>query len=220
MGHLTISDPALSRKLTTIQRVKQDLGLLDDDMTNDVQIERSIDLASAMAERYCNRVFASQTYVESIEGNDSAYLYLSNYPIIDLVNIVRQNSPVTDYTIIPDTGALYREYGWSATTPIGWGGLSLRSIGQALPLYVVTYEAGYVLPDDPINRTLPADLEFAVATLARYLYDISSTNLGISTISVDGLSVSYRPDYGKDTVGTYPIPPYMRGLFEPFVRYL
>ena len=64
--------------LTTLADVKEYLDIEADDNAYDSLIQRLITASSSQVETYCNRVFETQDYSESYDGNASDILFMNN----------------------------------------------------------------------------------------------------------------------------------------------
>lgn len=127
------------------------------------------------------------TYVEVIRDLTSAYeLFLSQRPVTSITSLVEDASTLTegtDFQVNAGVGSLDRLSTDSITT---WG------FSKA----TITYVAGYILPDDADNRTLPYDIEEAcIYTVRARMSELDSTNADaeIRSESLDGIySASYE----------------------------
>ena len=145
--------------LTTYAEVKLQLGLADD--THQSFIEMQINVVSNKIASYCNRNFMEQTYTdEKYKGDDTLELVLNQRPITALTTLSIDDKDVTtsDVEIESETGILYYESVFSSN---GYVCGITRHPDLRYNNIKVTYDAGYILPDDAINRTLPYDLEQA-----------------------------------------------------------
>lgn len=150
--------------LTTLEAVKEELGIDQQDESQDSYIERMIGAASGAIARYCDRQFARRTVTESVPGQDMPTVYLSLAPIVEIESVRVNGVEVDpgDYVIdYPDEGALRRI---GSVWP--WSGRMMRFIdteriaGSEVPNITVTYTGGYILPGDD-DRDLPYELELA-----------------------------------------------------------
>jgi hypothetical protein len=108
---------------------------IEADTASDAQLADEITACSLTIATMCNRVFAKQDYRETFvfhSGEATAVLTLSRYPVDEIAEITLDGMAVneTEYEIEPSSGMVYRIGGkWSSRV-------------------VVTYTAGFDLPDD------------------------------------------------------------------------
>jgi hypothetical protein len=146
--YTTIVTPAVDRNLVTLDDLREQLRVRPGDVANDSWLTKVIARASLAAERYCNRIFAKQTYSDvflaGVTGATDEPLILSQAPVDPAtVEVTLDGAVMTadGYQIEPLAAHLWRSgtY-WSNTA-----GLS------------VNYDAGF----DPV----PADVQQAVLDL-------------------------------------------------------
>ena len=144
--------------LTTIEAVRQQLGLDPSDTSQDAVLARMINSASDAIRTYCDRDFARAQRADRLEGPGRPVLLLPLYPVIRVESVTADGIPVLpeEYDVDVQAGRLVRRGG-------SWPG------GPGLTVEVV-YEAGYITPEQARNglgeRDLPYDLEEAcIATV-------------------------------------------------------
>jgi len=145
--------------LTTVETAKEYLQLDLSDTRYDNLLTRQINAASGLIERYCGRHFEKAEYTDKLYGNGRKKILLGQYPIVEVIEVLVDDVPVTDYEVLAEEGMLYREMCWP------WSGylvgLASDPVGKRKNIQV-RYKAGYVLPKDMTPedpRTLPYDLE-------------------------------------------------------------
>ena len=158
--------------LCTLANVKLLLGI--GDTTKDTLLEMLITKASAAICAHTGRVLKRATYTaEPYAVNGQLYLYLRQWPIQTLTSVTLGGVVLTvneDYYLSAADAAAGRLY-----RPQGWSGKYLTR-GLVPDAYegdrdiLITYEAGYYLPDDGEYEagaadSLPADLQ-AIAEAA------------------------------------------------------
>lgn len=151
-----------SGALTTVEDVKEQLGIDSSDHSKDNLIIRKINSATLMIERYIGRSIKAQNFTEYYDGGgDSGELTLRNYPIISVTSLSSRNvSDNKDDFTASDSG----DYFIDSTG----GRLKLLSgLYGAWDEWKVVYRAGY--------ETVPADLAEACATLAGFYVDGASS---------------------------------------------
>lgn len=168
--------------LTSVLNLKGVLDIKADDNTRNGLLELYINAASQYIERYCDRIFKLNTtpYVEYHSGGDMNFLMTRQYPIVEIVKIVVDNS--RDFTD-PDDELDQDDYGTADNDET----IVLEGI---FPLGTeniqVTYRAGYA--------EVPGDLEVACLFLAEWYYrqkmrgDMGRTSVSKGDESVGVLS--------------------------------
>jgi hypothetical protein len=157
---VTVTVPATTYDLVTLAIVKSDWNITDTSF--DSFLARSISRCSAAAAQYCNRVFPSETVVEtffaerdvqpmmSFNGVDP--LGLTRWPLGTITSVVEGIGtaavtlyPTSDYFAIPENGFLLRL--GSDGQPRNWPATKI----------VVTYAGGFA--------SIPLDVQDAVSRM-------------------------------------------------------
>jgi hypothetical protein len=205
---LTVITPALSYRLTSEVRARDQLQLSVEAVPGPYLLDL-IDAASFAIANHCNRAFARETVTETVRPCGSGPLILSRAPVVGDVAVLLDGNAVT-----PDTmecnrsaGLLYRLDGWRRSP---WYGRSA----------VVTYTAGWILPEDsafgtalPADR-LPADVEQACLTLVAARIAGRGRDPMLRSESTEGVgSASYiaTADMGA-------MPPQATAALAPYLR--
>lgn len=148
----TVTTPASSYDLTTLDNVKAELDITDG--KQDPALKRYITSASTAAAQYCNRKFQAETVQDEIICSDHftwqvsgrfEVLQLARWPLITVVSVTEDGQVLTegtDFLVDPPIGALYR---------LDANGNRIKWSTQPK---VVQYEAGYA--------EIPSDVEDAV----------------------------------------------------------
>lgn len=154
---LSLTTIATTRRLTRLERVKQDLDITAS--TYDALLLRLIDEATAAIEAFCNRPygFARQVYSETLPGFGDVHLGLACAPLVAVSSVTYNSTDtITDYSIADrDHALLYRRVGWAWTAQVDagftgrqrWPGFGNPLPRSEEPLYTVAYTAGYLLPE-------------------------------------------------------------------------
>lgn len=167
---VTVTTASTVSNLTTLARLEAELGITygADDATDDALLGM-IARASSAIEAECGRKFAVETVYETLKGSNSQLLGLTRAPIVSVTEVLEDSVAITDYSIgDANEGALYREGGWRRAFGVsgngGWDSIAYSSGyilpgGAATERYIVTYRAGYTLPEliDPFVPLDPAD---------------------------------------------------------------
>lgn len=212
---VTVITPASSKQLTTVARVKDDLGISGS--TDDTVLGRMIDRASRRIVSYCNREFAQETISETVKAYGGHNLLMSRAPIVSVTSIAYDGTtiPATDYELAePGAGLIYSPYGWQDTAQRYNGASLIPATESRRNLYTVVYVAGYILPSMVGTVDLPADIEEACIELTRAFFSGRKTDPGIQSEQVpDVYSVTYR-----DTSGGDGMPSQIADLLAPYRR--
>lgn len=192
---LSIVTPADSFDLTTLPRVKAELGI--DNQAEDENLARWITAASDIVSGHCKRVFAAQTYQETFrlaEWRDA--LLLSRYPVTAITSIVENDATLDpgDAEVHSDNGTLIRLIG---DRPAWW------SRGKI----VVTYTAGFADAD-----ALPAAIEQAAIKVTTMLRHAASRDPLVKSTSVPGV---LDQTFWVGGIGDDGLPPDVRALLTP-----
>lgn len=165
--------------LTTVATVEDELGIASS--TETARLERMINIASAAAESYCDRVFYRDTAIaEKVEGTDGPLMFLSRGPVHSITSVVYLTTTLdtTEYEIRDSGGHEQTIYNLNGS----WRRGSIRRndtsqtqvAGFERYGYTVTYDAGWYTPkqdddDVTVTRDLPYDIEGAVIAMVSFL---------------------------------------------------
>lgn len=173
----------LSYALTSLQDVKETLGINAGTTTSDNLLTRKINQATEMIERYCGRRFKATTYTdEEYDATYGSQLILRQRPINTLTSISQRNSTqnISSWDAIDpsfyfyDANAGLIEGVFSFGVGFGGGGWNR---------YKVTYNAGYT--------TIPSDLAEACVTLAAYLFKNPTSGTGVKSQTEGSRRIEY-----------------------------
>lgn len=156
----------LSYALTTVQDVKESLGISSGDTSKDNLVTRKINQATEMIEGYCglpaDHHFKQTTYTNEVYNNPgSNQIVLGMRPVTSVTSFGYIDSPESgsDYTDVDSQDYFIDENA-------GFLNLNFNTWGN-WDAYRVTYVAGY--------STIPADLAEAAVILAGYLVENASS---------------------------------------------
>ena len=148
--YTTVIGPAAERNLVSLDDLREQLRVRPGDVANDSWLQKCIARASLAAERYCNRIFAQQTYMDSFLGGAQGMagepLILSQAPVDpESLELTLDGALLTagDYALEPLAGHL-----WRVSEPKAWS----SSAGMS-----IVYAAGFA--------DVPADVQQAVLDL-------------------------------------------------------
>ena len=214
--------------LTTLATLKDALGITVS--TYDDKLKRAINVATGLITRWCGRSFHRESFTdERYPWKGGVRLVLKRAPILTLTSIeFYQSTTPLDSTLweIEDAtaGIVYLRATIPTFARTRWGIAQDGQPGTEPPDMLVTYEAGYVTPEqadtggafDGQTVTLPDEIEQAAIELAAHIY---STPVGfaggeVQSETLGDASISYRADEG--TNADKAIPPYIRSKLSPF----
>jgi uncharacterized phiE125 gp8 family phage protein len=154
----------LSYALTTVDDVKELLGIASSDHSKDNLITRKINQATRQIEAYCGRRFKETTYTqEGYTASNTNQLVLRQRPITSFTSLEARDSSLNEDDFETLDANLY-----FANNSAGVLDLNFNASGS-WGRYRVSYSAGYA--------TIPEDLAEACATLAAYYTDNPSGTL-------------------------------------------
>lgn len=187
--------PLRSNALTTVSECKAQLDIPVAETKYDAYLERLINTASQQIERYCNRKFQVENYVEIFDGGGVDQQLLSHFPVIAVDKVCVDSSRVFgDDTIIPASG-------------FALVGNVLQRLGYTWGNYQqsvkVSYSAGF--------SEIPADVEDACLLLVELRYRMKQDRrLGRESQSKAGEDITFIsgwPQEVKDILDEYKVIP-------------
>jgi hypothetical protein len=170
---LTILTPAASVALTDLARVKADLAISG--TADDTYLTAIIDDVSIAIASWCGRVFAREEVTETFRPAKRVdALPLSRWHNVDIsaVTIDGESHDITDIEV--DGSLLYKLDADGDRTQ--WERAKI----------VITYEAGYLLPEDD-DRDLPLDIERACIAIVKADYFGRTRDPNMRSDATDGL---------------------------------
>lgn len=196
---LTVTQAATVTALTTLQRVKAELGIADG--ASDSILSSKISEASSDIEAQLNRVFRRETVQETFWGAPFSInaLVLERTPLGDIDSVVVDGEAVesSEWRADPEAGLLYRLTADGYEAAWCWS----KSI-------VVTYAAGYLLPGES-GATLPPVIEAAAVELVASYWSARGRDPRVRVEDIPGVM---RTEYWVGAVGAAgQLPP---GVFD------
>lgn len=218
--------PLKDNALTTLEQVKQMLGIPEDELSpestdeerstvliRDNIIVNMINAASAWFESQTGRNFKLAKYKERYQGSSSQELCLRQYPIVS-VERVTDTTAGTDFNPSQYSieyrghiGVIWKDDGWA---------LQSYNYGLAFdPLFSkryleVEYTAGYVLPKDATEdnpSTLPSDIEAVIWEMAQQQYKLMQDGaFNLASFSISDVSWTWDKEQKQswlDTIAAY-----------------
>ena len=189
--------------LTTVSTVRAELGLTYcEGASSDEVLERYINAASAQFESWTGRKWYYKAgHTERVKGYATELLRVRQHvPIVTLTSIEFDHGLTTStidtnsYELADETQGfpayIRRRAGvWRDTRDVAFGVTARRIAGSARGLYIVTYDGGYVTPqqaDDGVGaRTLPYDVEDAVLDYVAMRMAQQGTDTTIRRLEMD-----------------------------------
>lgn len=218
---VTVTTAATTKQLTTVARVKEDLGITAP--TFNTLISRKIDQASAMIVRACRQELARQVYSETIKGRGGNILTLDRTPIVSVASVSYKGValPAASYNIEDaEAGFLFNGNGWNDSAYRSFGLSGAAEDASRKAEYTVVYTAGFWLPGmtgTVVAPTLPEEIEYETCELAKMLYLSKDRDQSIQSESVVNVgSVTYRSAEAGVSSGT--IPASIIGAIAPWIR--
>src|ERR671915_2249648 len=107
---VTVTVPPSTTKLIALADLKALLGITDS--ASDTLLGNIIQRGSDAIARFCNRVFAQRTVIETLPGPGGQLLTLKFSPVVTLTSITLDGETVDadTYTLTePDAGIVFRE---------------------------------------------------------------------------------------------------------------
>lgn len=209
---LIVTTPSALKALTTVDTVKAELSITTTD--EDDYLEALIPRVSAAICSHLGLVRADdgsltlgrETLVETIRlENDSQNLMLSRRPIVSVTSVTRYSDvvPAERYEARPMSGLLKALI---CDRPSCW------SCGK----YVVTYVAGWLLPDQD-GRNLPEDIEQAAIAEMKAVRFNRSRDPALKSENILESLYSYEL-FGPDKQGTQGVlvSPEAASLLQPY----
>lgn len=184
--------------LTTLEAVKDELGISASDTSKDARLTRYIHTASAEIERYCGRKFSRATVTEKLRPGGGQKILLARTPVASVTSVKDNGTDVTDYSLEDAAaGILYRAAGWTGSARC-IGIAYDRVPGTEQASLEVEYVGGYVTPgqeltDSPgeLERDLPDGLEWACIETVKALACRQNVDPNVASEQLGDYAVTY-----------------------------
>jgi len=216
---ITVVDPAPNTLLTTVEAVKFNLGITEDD--TDDQIECMIQESSDFIVSYTARTFARQNVTEAFVGKGLPNAQLSITPINSISALTFKTSPVTNFTIDDkEAGIIQIETGFTSTE-IGWNTIDRAVSPYAVKDWACTYIGGYILPSwqlTGLSRDLPYDLERACIEMTKVTFHNASLDGSIRTYKIGDTSVTWDKSSSGSGANNAGIPTVAANILDYYRR--
>ena len=219
---LTVTTASTDPQLTSTAAVRELLGLTTDETSDDGLINTLITRASKWAETYVGYPLSAASYRETLSGYGGRRMSVSHSPVRSVTGFWDTTSTESattmlssEYKVDLERGFFERDAGWSWDAPAVPQPFAIPLAtgiwpGEERAPWLADYVAGYTLDGlstDSDNystagpggttstgRTLPADIEDAVAQRAADLYN---GDLGVIEEKVGDLMVKHALAGGK-----------------------
>lgn len=207
---VTVDTPAPDSALTTLTRVKSELGITGSSYDN--LLEQKIDEASSVIEALLGFRVPKETVTQTFyaqPGDDARrYLVLDRTPVVEITSVTVDGVAFDDslWHVDPATGLLY------ALDAAGYPG-----VWSFCNSIVIAYSGGYVMPAES-NSNLPAAIQGAAVDLVSNFWSTRGRDPALKSEEVPGV---YRADYWVGAVGEEgQLPPSVVSKIAPFRRVL
>jgi hypothetical protein len=220
---ITVGTTALATKLTTLETLKERLGISSSVTGDDRLLNTLIDEATSCIEDYLDRPLSFQIYSETIGGRDGPWLMVSRVPVEAITSVITSTSSTaldsSGYSIEDsDIGLIFRQgddWPWHAR----WRGMinASQKPGDEEPNITVAYAAGYKLPSDTQSTgtlPLPKSIERAALITARHFYKTRRQDSSVKSVRSEDFAVEFRSDQGEGEAGD--LPDAAKKLLDPY----
>lgn len=202
----TITSAASVTRLTTLERVKQELDITDG--SKDALLASKIDEATSDIEAHLGRVFRREVFSERFWGRCECpeFLILARAPVVSVDSVTEDDVAVAtpEVRLDPDTGQLYR-----------LDASGFPSFWSWCKEVVITYTAGFLLPGQS-GRNLPHALEAGAISLVQSFWQSRGRDPLVKSEDIPGVM---RVDYWVGSVGEAgDLPPDVMAKIAPFRR--
>lgn len=207
---LSVTTAATITKLTTIERVKQELDITDN--SKDAILNAKIDEASSDVEAHLGfsvrRETVTETFWQEPVNEAPEYILLDHVPVASITSVTLDDDVIasTLYRLDAATGILYK-----------LDDAALGSTWYISKKLVIVYVGGYLLPGQT-GRNLPYAIEAAVVDLVQSFWFARGRDALVKGEEVPGVM---RTDYWVGAVGKDgDLPPSVQSKLAPFRRIL
>jgi hypothetical protein len=172
-----------SNDLTTLENFKAWIGL-DNNPKDDAVLSRLITACSMFIQSWCNRVFASANYTDTISGEHTNVVFLQNVPITAVSSVMINGNAVPAASTVNGVGYVF-------------GSNQVMVNGYRFPRgynnITISYTAGYA--------TIPFDIEQACIELCALRYR-ERDRIGQVSKSLAGEVVAFSQKDMSDDIKT------------------
>lgn len=178
--------PYPTNALTTLQTLKDELGIGAGENTHDDALGRLAGVATDLIEKFCKRTFLRGTVTsERVAGFGTPRLFLARTPVVSVTSVIIDGTTIdstTYYVEDDEQGSLFCSSCWDWTKPDP----GPRGFATEERKYLVTYVGGYYLPGHE-SRNLPFPIEEAciMAVVGRFRARGKYTGLDAETVQGD-----------------------------------
>lgn len=198
-----------TKALTTVDRVRRELGLASFTADEVAFVEDTISDLSAEAETFLNRgpLCYDAAIVERVRSAGGQRIFVTRRPIVELTSVHDVDDDGTydvdadeidldDVTVEKEgrTGALFKRSRWPSTGEVSPGPSVDPVVGSEGENLRVQYAGGWVLPlqaTTDLPRTLPRDVEKAIVLTVVDFFQQRGTSRNIAASSALSASVTF-----------------------------
>lgn len=202
---MTLSDQALTTVAAAESRCGSTLGA--------VVLEPLIEACSEAFQSVADREFYAQSdLVELVAGSGLQRLVLRNAPVtaVDSVKLIAIDDTELDsydsdgYRILEDEGILYRPGGWPDCANYYPAIEPMVARWNVNPSLQVTYDCGYITPNQSGTRNLPYLIERMVLDSVFMIWKTQNIDPSLGAKTTQQVSTSWRQPDRYDKAGLTP----------------
>jgi len=185
--------------LTTIEKVKDFLGIAESDTSSDDFINQSITYVTALIKSFCGgRQFLEQEYEEIYDSfRGRRKIFLKQRPVSEVTDVSYRSGTPTNPVWIS-----YNADGYLPYLPEGYIHFYAQ-LPQVAQGFKITYTAGYLIDFtdefDDTKHTLPQDITMAATEMIGTIFNTRKA-AGISSETTEGQTISYSLSKMTDTI--------------------
>ncbi len=202
-----------SYALTSLEAVKEELGISVSDTSQDNRLTRLINAASSAIAKYCSRSFERALVVDERQPLAGGPRVVFNRPPLNEITSITVEDQATTFDTTAyilenaEAGIVFMKAGLPAYSMARWGIAQNRQPGTEAPILLLTYDGGYTTQAQSDEEdgdfegddvTLPPDLETACIDLVSY-YNAQRGAAGVIVSETLGdASVDYADSSSTD----------------------
>lgn len=207
--------------LCTLTDVKTMLNIPADDTSQNDKLNLLIKQYSALIEGYIGYKLARANYTEEVHcENNRQVIYLNHFPLQSVSSVTVGGMSITDSKLIPQYtrwGGLYRGLGWGDKAFVrGFTHDIVSGVWDIL----VSYTAGYYLPDDEgyvagNDDSLPYDITTCCLNLVVEKYNLDA----MGAVGLKGHTEGHITDTYSDEANNVGLSESAKKLLDKYVFY-
>ena len=177
---MTVTDDMM----ITLDRAKLHAGLAS---RPDTSLSLGISVASVLFQKHCNRLFFSQAYTATMDGDGSQTLILPQYPVTALTSVTLIAS---DGTETPYDNTYFR---FKTNGIVRWAPATAYMFPYGFQNVQVQYTAGFA--------TLPAPVEEAMCNMIVFLLDMQTVDTHLQSERLGEYAATYMTKSSGESDG-------------------